>query len=300
MAEMDRARELLALGTPRRMELGDRGVEIALLDWGGQGPPALLHHANGFCKGVLGLLVPELRKRFRVFAMDARGHGDSTRLPGTDAYRWDEFALDVVAVAERLAAELGQNLALGLGHSFGGTSLLGAASRVPALFERLVLIDPVTPPKAHEAMPERLEHTAKLAEGAQRRRSDWPDRAEARAWWSERPLFEHWRQDAIDLYALDGLRELPDGSVELKCPGAVEAAVFQNGGSIDVAALIEGISTPTLWLAADQGNFPLEIATRLASTMAEARIECLDAGHLVPMEQPELVVDACLPFVEAG
>jgi len=47
----------------RRLPLPGRGVEIALLDWGGDGPLVLMHHANGFCAGTFGLvaeaLVPE-------------------------------------------------------------------------------------------------------------------------------------------------------------------------------------------------------------------------------------------------
>jgi pimeloyl-ACP methyl ester carboxylesterase len=297
---MDRAREILALGTLRHIALPDRGVEIGLLDWGGQGPPALLHHANGFCKGVLGLLVPELRRHFRVFAMDARGHGDSTSLEPPGAYQWDDFALDVLAVAERLQAELGERFALGLGHSFGGTALLGAASRRPEAFERLVLVDPVTPPRTEDAPPERLAMTAELAERAERRRADWPDRGEARAWWAERPLFENWQEDAIDLYALDGLRERSDGNVELKCRGSVEAAVFRSGGSIDVASILRGLPTPALWLVADRGNFPFEIASQLASTMGAGQIERVDAGHLVPMERPDLVIEATLRFLETA
>ena len=292
--EMERARELLALGTPQRLPLPERGLETALLDWGGDGPLALLHHANGFCKGTLGLLVPELRKHYRVFAMDARGHGDSSRPEGPEAYRWDEFALDVVAVAERLAAEHGAEVALGLCHSFGGTSLLGAASRRPELFGRLVLVDPVTPPGPQDMPPERLEHTAGLAEGALRRRSEWPSRGEARTWWAERPLFADWQPEAIDLYALDGLRERADGSVELKCSGTVESAVFENGASLDVAGLVAGMTTPTRWLWAARGNFPVELYRSLAATMEAARVETLDAGHLVPMERPELVLEAAL------
>ena len=293
---MERALEILALATPRRLQLAERGVEMALLDWGGAGPLALLHHANGFCKGVLGLLVPELRRHFRVFAMDARGHGDSSQPEGPDAYRWEEFALDVAAVAERLAEEHGAPLALGLGHSFGGTSMLGAASRRPDLFERLVLVDPVTPSGAEDGPAERHAHTANLAEGALRRRSEWPSREDARAWWALRPLFEEWQPDALDLYALDGLRDRADGAVELKCPGAIESAVFQNGGGVDVAALVAGMETPTLWLRAARGNFPVDIYQALVSSMRDARLETLDAGHLVPMEQPQLVLEPTLRF----
>src|SRR5262249_25021664 len=114
----------------RRIPLVDRGVEIALLDWGGGGPLGLMHHANGFCAGTLGLVAEALVPHFRVIGMDARGHGDSSKPEGPAAYRWDHFAEDYLAVARVLAAEHGGRVAIGLGHSFGGTSALGAAARV--------------------------------------------------------------------------------------------------------------------------------------------------------------------------
>jgi len=290
------AREILAAGTPQRLELPERGVSIAVMDWGGDGPLALLHHANGFCKGVFGLLVPALRRHFHVVAMDARGHGDSSAPGGPDAYAWDAFALDIVAVAERLVATHGVGCALGLGHSFGGTSMLGAASRRPGLFERLVLVDPVVPPPPADIPPERLEHVMGMAEAARRRRDTWPTRAEARQWWAERSLFAAWRPEALDLYVLDGLRDAQDGGVRLKCPGAVEGAVFASGGTLDVSALTRGLATPTLWLWARRGNFSREAYEGLAAGMAAARVETIDAGHLAPMEEPEQVVDAIERF----
>jgi pimeloyl-ACP methyl ester carboxylesterase len=61
----------------RRLRLPSRGIELALVDWGGDGPLALLAHANGFCADVLGPLAERLRARFHVVGFDARGHGDS-------------------------------------------------------------------------------------------------------------------------------------------------------------------------------------------------------------------------------
>ena len=87
----------------RRLALPDRGVEIALLDWGGSGPLALLHHANGFCAATWALLAERLRPHYRVVALDARGHGDSTCPAPGPAYRWTEFMHDFVAVAEHLS-----------------------------------------------------------------------------------------------------------------------------------------------------------------------------------------------------
>jgi pimeloyl-ACP methyl ester carboxylesterase len=293
-SSQERARVLLAAAAPRRLALPTRGVEIALLDFGGPGPLALAHHANGFCKGMWAEVAGLLRGRVRIIGMDARGHGDSSRPEGPAAYAWREFAADLAAVAAQLVAETGRPLALGVGHSFGGTSLLGAESLAPGRFERLLLLDPVTPPPLAQAPPGRAAHVESMVDAARRRRADWPSRAEARAWFAERSLFAGWRPEALDLYVLDGLRERPDGGVELKCPGAVEAAVFAQGEVLDLPAWVRGLAPPALWLWAERGNFPLPYYQALAASMRAARVERVPAGHLVPMERPDLVADAAL------
>ncbi len=276
----------------RRIALPQRGVEIALLDWGGDGPLVLMHHANGFCAGTLGLVAEALVPRFRVIGMDARGHGDSSRPEGPDAYRWDAFAADLLAVAEALAPEHGGRVAVGLGHSFGGTSVLGAAARRADLFERLLLVEPVVPPPPEwvAADPARRERLTRLIEGAQKRRSLWPSRAEARAHFAERSLFRHWLPAALDLYIDYGLRERPDGQLELKCPGSVEAAIFGASGALDVAELARRVTASTRVLWATHGDFSRAVYEQVFGEMLAARILDVEAGHLVPMEAPELVV----------
>jgi len=288
------ARALLARATSRTLALPQRGIETALLEWGGDGPLALLHHANGFCKGVWAEVATALADAgWRVVAMDARGHGDSSHPEGAAAYAWDHFAEDLVAVAAALAAERGgAPLALGVGHSFGGTSMIGAAARRPALFERLLLVDPVVPPPPGAVDPERTPQLRKLVDGARKRRADWPSRAAARAWCRERRFFAAWRPQAIELYLLDGMRERADGSLELKCPGAIEGAVFAGSGGVDLFARAVAVSTPTRLLWAAAGDFPRSLHQALADTLRDAQLEPVDCGHLVPMERPDLVIAA--------
>lgn len=273
--------------------LPERGVEIALLDWGGDGPLVLMHHANGFCAGTLGLVAEGLTDRFHVIGMDARGHGRSSKPEGDAAYAWHHFAEDYLAVARRLAGEHGGRVAVGLGHSFGGTSAFGAAAREPELFERLVLVDPVLPRSDDEVPdPERSERIARMVEGARKRRASWPSRAAARAHFAERSLFERWLPAALDLYVEHGLQGATDGTVELACPGAVEAAVFANGPAIDAVELARRARVPTTVLWAALGNFPLPLYRLVFGAMECAEIVAVDAGHLVPMERPNLVVEA--------
>jgi pimeloyl-ACP methyl ester carboxylesterase len=284
-------------GVERRIvRLPERGIALAVLDWGGDGPLALLHHANGFCAALWAPVAEGLRERFRVVALDARGHGDSSKPEGGDAYRWTHFGADLAALAERLRAELGP-VALGLGHSFGGTAAILAAAERPELFERVVLVDPVVLPRpAGEGDPERKARSASMAEGARRRRPVFPDREAARASWQERDAFAAWDERVFELYLAEGLADRPGGGVELKCPGEVEAAIFELGASVDAMAEAQRLRMPALVLWARRGNFPRAHFEALVGGMRDARLRDADAGHLVPMEDPELVVREALAF----
>jgi len=283
----------------RRLPLPARGVEIALLDFGGDGPPLLAHHANGFCAGLWAPVAEALRERFHVVAMDARGHGDSSRPEGPGAFEWRHFADDLVAVAEHVSEQSGRPLAVGLGHSFGGTAMLAAAALRPGLFERIVCLDPVVLlPEAAGSAP--VERGRNLVDGARKRRRDWPDRAAALEHFRPRSLFSGWTDRALALYVDEGLRRRDDGTLELKCAPEVEAAVFGSSRGFDLFDRVEGLATPTLLLRAAHGNFPQALYERLAARMADARVETVDAGHLVPMERPDLVVEAVQRFVPKG
>ena len=294
---MNEARQLLEMATRRTVALPD--VEIALLDWGGDGPLVLLHHANGFCKEMWALVAEPLRPHFRVVAMDGRGHGDSGRPKGAGALRWERYAEDVAAVAVRLTAEHGAPLAAGVGHSFGGTSMLGAAMRQPALFRRIVAVDPVLPPPPSAGV-DRREHVEGLVGKARKRRAHWPSREEARAWFEERDFFHHWDPRALDLYVLGALRAGAEGGVALKCDPEVEAAIFAGGELLDTHAVARAVTVPTLIQWAARGNFPLELYHAIATDMSQGHVETVEAGHLVPMERPELVAQAVLRFAAGG
>jgi pimeloyl-ACP methyl ester carboxylesterase len=284
-------------GVQRRVvALRQRGVALSLLDFGGRGPLALLHHANGFCAAVWAPVAEGLRERFRVVAFDARGHGDSSKPEGADAYQWAHFGRDLAALAANLRAELGP-VALGLGHSFGGTATILAAAERPDLFERVALLDPVVFPKPVGAPdPERSARGASMAEGARRRRHVFPDREAVRASWRERDTFSGWDARAFEAYLAEGFADRPGGGVELKCPGEVEATIFELGGSADAMTAARDLPMPALVLWASRGNFPRAHFEALARVLRDGRVRDADTGHFVPMENPELVVREVLAF----
>lgn len=283
----------------RRITLPENGIEIALQDWGGDGPLALLHHANGFCAALWAPVAECLRDRFHVVAMDARGHGDSgipSEVVTAETFSWSAMGDDVRQVANVLLNESGQSeIALGLGHSFGGTLTLAAESQQPGLYEKLVLIDPVVPPPAW-LLEARGGNENQMVERALRRRDRWPSREEARNLLSSKALFAEWESRAYELYIQEALQETEGGEVELKCAREVEAAVFGNSFSLDLEKVLPRVAAQVRLIWAAQGSFPLQIVRDVCNQLPRGELIELDAGHLMLMEKPDWVVDHVLSF----
>jgi len=302
------SRPLLRGVSRRSVKLPARGVEIALLDWGGQGPLALLHHANGFCAGTWGLLAERLRPHFRVIAIDARGHGDSSAPPPGPAYHWIEFVHDLLGVAEHVCAEHGRPIAYGIGNSFGGLVSAYAAALRPDLFQRLALLDPVVrpPPPLLAEMRAKMSKIAQgelgaggenpMAAAARRRQQVWPSRDVARDVWSEKEMFRDWDPRALQLYVDEGMRDRPDGQVELKCRGEVEASVFDASGALDIFEVADRVLAPCLIVRAGRGYFPMVVFQELATRIRNARLVELDIDHLMAMHNPPELGDLLLEF----
>lgn len=108
------------------------GVELAVTEFGGQGPPILLLHGLMGCAATWTPVAGWLTTHGRVLAPDARGHGRSqARAPWT---------------TERLARDAAEALdgvgpAVVVGHSMGGLHGLALAARRPDLVRALVVED---------------------------------------------------------------------------------------------------------------------------------------------------------------
>lgn len=278
--------------------LPERGVELSFVDFGGEGPLAVLSHANGFCAALYAPLAERLRERYRVVAFDSRGHGDSSAPPPPAPYEWEEFAEDWRAVAASLCARLGaERVALGIGHSFGGTCLLAAAAREPRRFGAIALLDPVLiPPPGERAGAFHGEGEHPMATAARKRNALFPSRGAIRSSWARRGVFADWDPAALDAYLQHGFRDRADGQVELKCAPAVEASVFQLGPRFDLFEEIPRLAVPALWLHAGLGNFPLPLVERAAGLNDRIRLESLETGHLMAMTDPEVVSERLLAW----
>ncbi|MFF1444576.1 alpha/beta fold hydrolase [Streptomyces sp. NPDC058295] len=111
-------------------------VRLACRGWGepGQQPIVLLHGLAGHA-GEWDVLARRLSCRYRVVAVDQRGHGASERHP-RDVSR-AAYGADVIAVVDQLAL---QRPVL-VGQSLGGHTAMLTAAAHPGLVRALVLVE---------------------------------------------------------------------------------------------------------------------------------------------------------------
>ncbi len=263
-------------------------VRLHYLEWGGDGPPAVLLHATGFLGRLWQPIAEALSERFHVYAYDARGHGDSDK--PASGYGWDRLMDDLRGFLDAL--ELRHTLAIG--HSMGGASVAYLAATEPEYVSSAVLIEPIIFPPLANASSEQL------VAGAARRRMVWPSPEELIRSYRARPTFANWKEDILRLYAEHGTFQREDGQFELKCPGKIEAQVFQNSFSLDTWSLLPEIRCPTLVLHGQHTEQGLILAARgIAEHIPDAHLVAIaGAGHLAPMERPEAVSAEITAFLD--
>ncbi|MET3988273.1 alpha/beta hydrolase [Streptomyces sp. PvR034] len=110
------------------------GRALRYTDFGGPGEPLLALHAHFMEGRTFAPLARELAPRWRLIALDQRGHGDSDRAP---EYSREGYVADAAAVLEHLM--LGP--AVVLGHSLGGVNAYQLAARRPELVRAVVVED---------------------------------------------------------------------------------------------------------------------------------------------------------------
>lgn len=129
------------------------GVRLRSVEQGDPaGPAVILLHGVTDSSFSWSRVVPYLPPRYRLFALDQRGHGDSDRPEG--GYAVDDFATDVLAFMDAA----GLPTATLVGHSMGSFIAQRVASTAPERIERLVLVG--TAP-SHFAVMEELNEAAR-------------------------------------------------------------------------------------------------------------------------------------------
>lgn len=299
LADFDRALIPAIAFTPDEPDdryIRANGLNLHYLEWPKPAAPAaVLLHATGFLARLWQPIAQELAADYHVLALDQRGHGDSDKPPGS--YPWLHFVDDLIAFLDALDLRS----VLAIGHSMGGATIAHTAAIRPDLIGRAVLIEPVIFSPQVRATGD--DGSRRLAEGARKRRTLWPSREAMYRSYRERPPFDTWQDEAVRLYVEYGTTLQGDGQAQLKCPGEIEAQVFEGQPIPDTFAVLPQVRCPTLVLYGQHSEDHLAAAAReAAARIPGARLVAIsEASHFLPMERPEAVVQEIRNFLrEAG
>jgi esterase len=148
MTGTDEFRSLLAsagdLGIPHAPDVPYRSCNIVLrqmrfhfLEWGrADAPPIVLLHGGHQSAHSWDLVSLHLAQRYRVLALDQRGHGDSEWARDI-SYSNHEMSLD----AEAFIGTMGLERPVLIGHSMGGRNAMLLTRRNQALLRAVVIVD---------------------------------------------------------------------------------------------------------------------------------------------------------------
>lgn len=265
------------------------GVSVAVHDLGGSGPPLIICHATGFCGGAYIPFAERLASDRHVWAIDFRGHGDST-VPDGERFDWDGAADDLQAVL----AELTDEPIDSIGHSMGGAALMLVEARAPGTLRSSYLYEPIVVPAG--SRPPMIENP--LADAARRRRAEFPSKAEALYRYATKTPLRVLNAAALAMYVEHGFEELPDGSARLKLAPAHEAAVFEATGKATLETLAS-IETPVaVAIGVIEEMRPAAWGPAVADALVNGRLVSFPTlGHFGPLEDPSGVGASVLEFL---
>jgi len=248
----------------------------------GKGDPLVLVHGTPWSSYNLRHLARRLAERFKVYAYDLIGYGQSSMDPG-------EVSL---GIQNQLLSELIDYWQLespiGIGHDFGGATVLRSLLLNQQTFRKIVLIDPVAvSPWGSPFFLHVRKHEAAFA-GA----PDYIHEAIVRAY--------------INTAAHTELSsEMISRTVDYWCGDAGKPAFYRQIAQADskyteeVQALYPSIDIPTLLLWGREDSWiPIEQGRQLHAMMPASQFqEIEDAGHLVIEEKPKELLQHIMPFL---
>lgn len=257
---------------------GHGGVRLNLWDYGGEGTPILLLHCTGGCGRLWDPIAKRLRKPYRVYALDTRGHGDSEKPKERAAYEWRLSGLDLLSVVEGLG--YGSAL-IPIGHSGGGAHIAYAEWLRPGTFARSVLIDAIVGPRAF------FSGESVLARTARRRARVFHSRQAALERFTAKAPMNVWTRETVDAYVTYGLEECEENWVALKCPPMAEAWMYEMGGACEVFEHVHELKMQTLLVTGARSGVKPLVLEQYQRLPQALMYEMAATGHFIPQERPD-------------
>ncbi len=233
------------------------GVRLAYIE-AGTGPKSMLLVHGMQCNHTH--MLEQLRhfsSRYRVVAVDLRGHGQSDKPHSTYSNR--EFNDDLIALCETL----GLKRPVAMGHSFGGSNLLHLTEHHPDVLGGLVILD-----SGIRTLTNKVGELGVVSELTQKQR---------RKFLGDR------------LFGRDDPPALKDGILDemLAVPDHVAAKMRETVLGFDGGGAAAKCRIPALFLLADRPFTDAETLARLGANWRTGQV--VGAGHFIQMIAPDQV-----------
>jgi pimeloyl-ACP methyl ester carboxylesterase len=261
------------------------GLNFHYTDWGGDGPPlVMLHGLSGHAR-TWDHTAAALSDRYRVLALDQRGHGDTDWAP---QYGFGLMAADLLGFLDALG--LDEVTLMGL--SMGGIVSFVFAAAHPERVRRLIILD-IGP----EIAPAGAQNVAASLAASDVFGSVDEAVAQARAA-NPRPT-----DAALRHRVSHSLRALPDGTLTYKMDKALRS---QRGAIFDrtpeqLWAAWRSVSCPVLLVRGeDSVVLAAETAQRMLAENPRAAFASVpDCGHSITLDSPEGLLVAVNPWLNS-
>ncbi|MFC5337474.1 alpha/beta fold hydrolase [Leucobacter denitrificans] len=225
----------------------------------------------------------ELSRRFRVIAVDQRGHGRSDK-PAA-GYGAADYSDDVRGLVAQLGGP-GRNVLVG--HSLGSRNSIVTAARYPEIIDGIVAIDfnPFIETEVFDTL------AARVGGGDQR----FATTAEVETYLQQR--YKKMPKDAVERRAEYGYEERDGVLVPLADPEAMRQTV--EGLREDLTETYKRIAVPAVVIRGAESVLVTEQAfERSREVRPDLTYEVVEhADHYVPEEQPEAVARIVSDFID--
>jgi pimeloyl-ACP methyl ester carboxylesterase len=267
------------------------GLRIHYLDWGAQGsaegkPTLILLHGIGRLARSFDPIAPHFRDRYRVIAMDMRGHGDSGWHPQA-AYLVEDYVQDLEGLVEQLGL---RDLVL-WGNSTGGRVAQVFAGMHPELTQA-VIVEDVGPERPKEISARRGERMAREEQG-------WASVDELLAQLQRE--YPRIPEATLRLIATHNSKPRADGRIVLKRDPAIEKGFVPT----EIWRFVKTIRAPIIYVIGGASKIvPAETQDELRRVLPQVQIVTMPGlGHYPNEEDPAGftgIVDRFLAGAKAG
>jgi len=268
--------------TARRLDVG--GLSLHYLDWDGDGPPLVMLHGYTSHARDWDHTAAALSGRYRVLALDARGHGDSQ---WASRYGVGLMTEDLLAFLDAL--RLGQVTLMGL--SMGGIVAFLFTASHPGRVTDLIVLD-IGPEIAAPGVRWIAAHAAAA--------HIFSSEDEAVA--QERAFYPRPTDQALRHRVRHNLRPLPDGTLTFKYDDALrQPGAILDRSADELWAAWRAVSRPVLLARGDDSEvLAAATAQRMLAENPHASLAVVpDCGHVITLDNPQGLLDAVNPWLAA-